>query len=220
MTAHSSPDTCPLYTSHPNFILLPTPIHEKEAITFGVSAPTTSTTVTMALGDALALAIAEHMHTIQGRRTEDVFRSFHPGGAIGMQNRKRLIDLAYSYDEMPVVDEDFDITPPILRLSKATSKVKVVDCILKALHSPNGWLRLSDGSVVTPRRLKNVQKLDMKLSVEQAGIAVPRCKWIPFDGKTMVQEAKAWVREGDLLLVELPGRLYGILEGADVLEHV
>jgi len=223
MTAHASPDTCPLNNSNPNFILLPAPIHEKEAVSFGVTAPTTSTTVTIALGDALALSIAEQMHEAQGRRTEDVFRSYHPGGAIGMQTtkqKKRLTDLAQVYEDMPIVDQDYDMHPIKVRPMKDSDDVRVVDCVLKALHSPNGWLRLSDGSVITPRRLKDLRKADMKLSVEQAGIAIPRCKWIPLDGKIGVSDAKNWVREGDLLLVELSGCRYGVLEADDVLSHL
>jgi D-arabinose 5-phosphate isomerase GutQ len=61
-------------------ILLPAPIHESEESTFGVSAPTTSTTVAMAVCDMLALTVAERIH--DGRCAE-VFKRHHPGGAIG-----------------------------------------------------------------------------------------------------------------------------------------
>ncbi|NCU21674.1 KpsF/GutQ family sugar-phosphate isomerase, partial [Candidatus Falkowbacteria bacterium] len=40
--------------------------------------PTTSTTMTLALGDALAVALMEHR-----RFTPDHFRTFHPGGKLG-----------------------------------------------------------------------------------------------------------------------------------------
>ncbi|KAF3914932.1 hypothetical protein ABW20_dc0108548 [Dactylellina cionopaga] len=79
MTAHCSVASCPLTANKENAILLPTPVHEKEEVTFGVSAPTTSTTVTIALGDALALAVADTMHLIEGRRTQDIFG--YDGGA-------------------------------------------------------------------------------------------------------------------------------------------
>lgn len=64
-------------------ILLPAPIHEDEDASFGVCAPTTSTTVALALGDALALATARRLHTQPGKGPAEVFKSFHPGGAIG-----------------------------------------------------------------------------------------------------------------------------------------
>lgn len=64
-------------------ISLPAPIHEDEESSIGVSAPTSSTTVALSLGDALALATARRLHTTPGRGPAEVFKSFHPGGAIG-----------------------------------------------------------------------------------------------------------------------------------------
>lgn len=64
-------------------IALPAPIHEDEESSIGVSAPTSSTTVALSLGDALALATARRLHTTPGRGPAEVFKSFHPGGAIG-----------------------------------------------------------------------------------------------------------------------------------------
>jgi D-arabinose 5-phosphate isomerase GutQ len=61
-------------------IVLPAPIHESEESTFGVSAPTTSTTVAMAVCDMLALTVAERIH---GGSAAKVFARNHPGGAIG-----------------------------------------------------------------------------------------------------------------------------------------
>jgi len=60
-------------------ILLPAPIPVSEVQTFGVAAPTTSTTVAIALTDALALAVARRLHP----NPSAVFKGFHPGGAIG-----------------------------------------------------------------------------------------------------------------------------------------
>lgn len=64
-------------------ILLPAPIHEDEESSFGVCAPTSSTTVALSLGDALAIATARKLHTATGKSPAEVFRGFHPGGAIG-----------------------------------------------------------------------------------------------------------------------------------------
>lgn len=74
---------CPLFVDRPSDacvnIILPAPIPVTEAAAFGVAAPTTSTTVAMALGDALALAVAGDLHA----KPNDVFRRNHPGGTIG-----------------------------------------------------------------------------------------------------------------------------------------
>jgi D-arabinose 5-phosphate isomerase GutQ len=85
ITAHMDPTTCPLFAYHdPQMtILLPAPIHIDEETSFGVSAPTTSTTVAVALGDALAIATARRLHTSPGQGPAEVFKGFHPGGAIG-----------------------------------------------------------------------------------------------------------------------------------------
>ncbi len=59
--------------------------------------PTTSTTMTLALGDALAIALMEHRQF-----TPDQFRIFHPGGKLGAQ-LLRVRDLMHT--DMPMVAE-------------------------------------------------------------------------------------------------------------------
>ncbi|KAL6238847.1 hypothetical protein BDW75DRAFT_189051 [Aspergillus navahoensis] len=85
LTSHLNPSTCPLLSFQPlnRGILLPAPIHEDEETSIGVCAPTSSTTVALSLGDALAIATARKLHTTPGRGPAEVFKSFHPGGAIG-----------------------------------------------------------------------------------------------------------------------------------------
>ncbi|WP_417517548.1 KpsF/GutQ family sugar-phosphate isomerase [Minwuia sp.] len=60
-------------------------------------APTTSTTMMLAMGDALAVALLEKRHF-----TADDFRRFHPGGKLGAKLLK-VDDLMHRGDEMPVV---------------------------------------------------------------------------------------------------------------------
>ncbi|KAJ5720378.1 uncharacterized protein N7483_008312 [Penicillium malachiteum] len=86
LTSHTQPSQCPLLSIHGPCglgILLSAPIHEEEEASLGVSAPTSSTTVALCLGDALAIAIARKLHTAPGKGPAEVFRSHHPGGAIG-----------------------------------------------------------------------------------------------------------------------------------------
>ncbi|KAL5342763.1 hypothetical protein BJX70DRAFT_269958 [Aspergillus crustosus] len=85
LTSHLHPSTCPLLSFHTSdkAILLPAPIHEDEETSIGVCAPTSSTTVALSLGDALAIATARRLHNTPGRGPAEVFKSFHPGGAIG-----------------------------------------------------------------------------------------------------------------------------------------
>lgn len=64
-------------------------------------APTSSSTVTLALGDALAMAVLKR----KGFNEED-FAEFHPGGSLGRKMLTRVKDLMQSGGNLPVVKED------------------------------------------------------------------------------------------------------------------
>lgn len=85
ITSRRKPEDCPLLVHHENSIILPAPIHESEEYSFGVAAPTTSTTVALAVADMLALTVADQIHS--GRKRQ-VFKRNHPGGAIGMNHKE------------------------------------------------------------------------------------------------------------------------------------
>ena len=72
--------------------------------------PTTSTTMTLALGDALAVALMEHR-----KFTPEHFRTFHPGGKLGAQ-LSRVGDLMH--EDMPLVTEDTPMTEALLEISQ------------------------------------------------------------------------------------------------------
>ncbi len=76
-------------------------------------APTSSTTMMLAVGDALALGLLD----AKGFSAED-FHQLHPGGKLG-QKLLRVIDLMHKNTEIPVVDE---ATPMSLALIEMTSK--------------------------------------------------------------------------------------------------
>lgn len=78
-------------------ILLPVVIKE-EACPLGL-APTASTTATLALGDALAVALLVE----RGFQQED-FALFHPGGALGKKLLLRVEDLMHAGGAVPLVD--------------------------------------------------------------------------------------------------------------------
>lgn len=72
---------------------------EAREATAEVNAPTTSTTLQIALGDALAVALLER----RGFKPQD-FHLFHPGGKLGAMLRT-VADLMHGADELPLVDE-------------------------------------------------------------------------------------------------------------------
>lgn len=72
--------------------------------------PTTSTTMTLALGDALAIALMEHRAF-----TPEHFRIFHPGGKLGAKLLK-VRDLMHR--EMPLIDADVPMAEALLAISR------------------------------------------------------------------------------------------------------
>lgn len=72
---------------------------KEEACPLGL-APTSSTTATLAMGDALAVALLVQ----RGFKAED-FAIFHPGGSLGKKLFLRVEDLMHSGDDMPLVAE-------------------------------------------------------------------------------------------------------------------
>jgi arabinose-5-phosphate isomerase len=82
-----------------------------EACPMGL-APTTSTTMMLALGDALAIACLKHRNF---RATD--FKEFHPGGKLGMR-LKRARDIMYSGAEMPIVESGSPLSSAILEMTR------------------------------------------------------------------------------------------------------
>jgi arabinose-5-phosphate isomerase len=80
-------------------VVLDTEVKE-EACPLGL-VPTASTTATLAMGDALALALLEK----KGFKEED-FAMLHPGGTLGRKLLLRVEDLMHKGDEIPLVQED------------------------------------------------------------------------------------------------------------------
>ncbi|MDQ5985743.1 MAG: Arabinose 5-phosphate isomerase KdsD [Syntrophus sp. SKADARSKE-3] len=70
---------------------------EKEACPFGL-APTSSSTATLAMGDALAVALIEK----RDFREKD-FHKFHPGGNLGLRLLAKVRDIMIHGDQMPKV---------------------------------------------------------------------------------------------------------------------
>ncbi len=99
-------------------LLLPT---VPEACPMGL-APTTSTTMCLALGDALAVALLER----KGFSVQD-FRVLHPGGRLGT-SLLRVADLMHSGEDVPLADPGMAMSDVILRMTaKRFGCVGIVD---------------------------------------------------------------------------------------------
>ena len=94
----------------------------EEACPMGL-APTASTTATLAMGDALAVALLQK----RGFKEED-FAQFHPGGTLGRRLLVRVKDLMHAGADVPRVDESVNGTTAILEMSaKKLGMTTVVD---------------------------------------------------------------------------------------------
>jgi arabinose-5-phosphate isomerase len=104
-------------------IILHTPIEQEAgASSMNSLAPTSSTTVQMVMGDALAITLME----IRGFGSED-FARFHPGGTLGKRLYLRVQDV-YIHNEQPRVSPDTALRELIIEItSKRLGATAVTD---------------------------------------------------------------------------------------------
>lgn len=95
---------------------------EKEACPLGL-APTTSTTVALALGDALAVCLLSAHHF-----TKNQFAIFHPGGALGRKLLLTVENVMHKGTDNPVISEDSTVQDALFMMTeKGLGAVSVVD---------------------------------------------------------------------------------------------
>ena len=87
-------------------------------------APTTSTTVALVLGDALAIALLEK----RGFTVED-FAMLHPGGSLGKRLSLKIEEIMITGKDIPVVDEKESLKDAILMI---TSKRLGATCVVNS----------------------------------------------------------------------------------------
>jgi len=86
-------------------------------------APTASTTATLVMGDALAIALLEKRNF-----TKEDFAMFHPGGNLGKQLLLKIEEIMVSGNAVPVVREDVSLSEAIYEMtSKRLGATCVVD---------------------------------------------------------------------------------------------
>ena len=94
----------------------------EEACPMGL-APTASTTATLAMGDALAVALLEK----RGFKEQD-FAQFHPGGTLGRRLLVKVRDVMHAGVELPQVQETVSASVALLEMSaKKLGMTTVVD---------------------------------------------------------------------------------------------
>ncbi|MCW8400174.1 KpsF/GutQ family sugar-phosphate isomerase [Legionella sp. PATHC038] len=94
---------------------------KQEACPLGL-APTTSTTVALVMGDALAIALLQ----ARGFSEED-FALSHPGGSLGKRLLLRIDELCHHGDQLPLVHENATVSEALIEV---TDKKLGMTCII------------------------------------------------------------------------------------------
>ena len=95
---------------------------EKEACPLGL-APTSSTTATLAMGDALAVALLDSRGF-----TETDFAKSHPGGSLGRRLLLHVSDIMHTDVEIPVINHKASVAEALLEMTqKGLGMTAIVD---------------------------------------------------------------------------------------------
>jgi arabinose-5-phosphate isomerase len=165
-------------------------------------APTASTTVTLALGDALAVALLD----ARGFKEEDFARS-HPGGALGRRLLTHVRDVMRSGDAVPRVGPDVPLARALLEVSqKGMGMTAVVD----EDNYPLGVF--TDGDL--RRLIERVQDFS-NITIRDVMHANPRRvrpEQLAVDAVAIMEE----FRINQMLVVDADGKLVGALHIHDL----
>lgn len=170
---------------------------EPEACTIGM-APTTSTTLTLALGDALAVALMERRGFLP-----DNFRTFHPGGKLGAQ-LVQVHQLMHGPEAVAAVDPDMPMRETLVKMSESGFGIA---CLVE-----EGRLTgvISDGDL-----RRNIDHLTERTAGQ---VATRNPKTVP--PNMMASEALAIMngtKVGALVVVDVRGAPVGLLRIHDCL---
>ncbi len=133
-------------------------------------APTSSTTATLALGDALAVTLLKK----RGFRAED-FAEYHPGGMLGKRLLTRVKDLMHSEKFLPLVSDETNMKEIIAKMtsSQVRGTAGVTDASGTLIGSiTDGDIRraLDSGKNVFDLSAKNIMKTNPK-TIDQNELA-------------------------------------------------
>lgn len=158
--------------------------------------PTTSTTMTLALGDALAIALMEHRAF-----TPEHFRIFHPGGKLGAKLLK-VRDLMHR--DMPLIGADRPMAEALLAISRHGFGVVGVT-------GPDGALQ----GIITDGDLR--RHMDGLLSHRAGEVMTRNPRTVPPDALAEVALAQMNDRKITCLFVKDGDKAEGILHIHDLL---
>ena len=163
ISQHMDREDCEVLRRRPRGILLPAPVKEKEEVSFGIKAPTTSTSVALAVCDTLALSVADEFHAT-AREVERVFDENHPGGAIGASRAKAA---GSELDSRRTVREVMVPTGDIPNIG-CEAEVTGADVLMAAMRSSSGWVCIGERAFISPRTMKEtIRKEDLSKRIRE-----------------------------------------------------
>ena len=163
-------------------------------------APTTSTTVTMALGDALAVALMKARNF-----KEENFAKFHPGGSLGRKLLTKVSDIMKDSD-LPILNKTSHFEDILTVISHGRLGVGVI------LENEKVLGVISDGDI--RRVLKEKKGAALELTAEDFGLKEP----VSISPQTKIFEAETLMQEKKIttLIVVDEGKFKGILHRYDI----
>lgn len=174
----------------------------KEACPLGL-APTSSTTVTLALGDALALCVLD-----QREFTAEDFARSHPGGSLGRRLLVHVSDVMRKGEQAPKVFSSAALTEGLLEMSR---KGLGLTAIINAEHKPIGIFTDGDLRRAFERQV-NVATARMADVMHANPLTIPHDK-LAIEAVEIMEQHKI----NGLLVVDEAGRLAGALNMHDLL---
>jgi len=176
---------------------------KKEACPLGL-APTTSTTVMLAMGDALSVALQQ-----KKKFKIEHFAFFHPGGNLGKRLLLRVGDIMRKESANPVVKEDRLVKDVLLKITRAragSASVVGKNGVLKGIFT-DGDLRRH------LRREGDITKKKIKEVMTRKPITV-RSSMMAVDALQILQSRKI----DEVPVVDKRGRPVGLLDVQDLLK--
>ncbi len=176
---------------------------DKEACPLNL-APTSSTTATLVLGDALAVSLLE----VRGFTAQD-FALSHPGGSLGKRLLTRNIDIMHSGQELPLVRKDTRIKDAIFEMStKSLGMVAVVgdDGKLFGVFTDGDLRRVIDKDISLNTIIENIVK---------QGCVTVKPQMLVAESIKIMQDKKI----NGLIVIDENQRPIGAFNMHDLLEH-
>jgi len=168
---------------------------EKEACPLEL-APTSSSTATLVIGDALSVAL------MKKRKFKAIdFASFHPGGSLGRKLLCRVIDEMY-IDNLPTNKENDSLREVINSLTKGFVGLTVV-------INDNDLIK----GIITDGDLRRSLSLDEKEFFTLKAKDIMKSNPVCIKSEVMIYEAENIMKSNNInsLLVEDKGKLIGVL---------